>query len=66
MKPLFVAILLILIFLLIIAIDVWLCIDNIPNNTFSSIIELWVAAWPPLRLILVFALGLLAGHLFWK
>lgn len=60
-----VAILMASIFLIVIAVDIWLALDDRKGNTYSERLRSWGKAWPPLRLLIAFGMGLLAGHWWW-
>jgi TRAP-type C4-dicarboxylate transport system permease small subunit len=45
--------------------DAWLYFAIDPNWTVSATLLRWALQWPFLALVVVFAVGLLIGHLFW-
>lgn len=48
-----------------IGIDVWLARDKRDGNTYSERLRAWGKAWPPLRILTAFGMGLLCGHWWW-
>jgi len=60
-----VAVLMAVMFVVIIGIDIWLAIDKRKGNTYSERLRAWGKAWPPVRLLITFGMGLLAGHWWW-
>lgn len=52
-------------FLIIVAVDIWLAVDDVQANTISARLRFWGRVWKPSRLLLTFGLGLLTGHLYW-
>lgn len=65
MTNLHTAIVMAVFFVVIIGLDVWLALDGRKGNTYSERLTAWGKAWPPLRLLIVFGMGLLAGHWYW-
>ena len=61
-SPTVTAILMAVLFVAICALDVYLALDGRDGNTYSERLR---ALWPPAKLLLVFGMGLLAGHLYW-
>lgn len=49
-----------------IGVDVYLALDKRDGNTYSERMRAWAKAWPPLRLMISFGFGLLAGHWWWS
>jgi hypothetical protein len=65
MTPAVIAIIMVIMFVGIIILDVYLAVDKVPDNTYSANLRLLAKYWPPSRLIVVFGMGMLAGHLYW-
>lgn len=49
-----------------IGIDIYLAVDKVSGNTYSERLRVWARAWPPLRLMVAFGMGLLCGHWWWS
>lgn len=60
------ALLMAALFVVVIGIDIWLALDRRVGNTYSERLRAWGRAWPPVRLLVVFSVGLLCGHWFWS
>jgi hypothetical protein len=65
MSPLATAILMGAAFLAIVGLDVYLALDGRDENTYSERLRALGRAWPPARLLIVYGMGLLSGHLYW-
>lgn len=48
-----------------IAVDIYLALDKRKGNTYSERLRSWAHAWPPIRLMVAFGMGLLCGHWWW-
>lgn len=53
-------------FVSVIGVDVWLAMDGKKGNTYSERLREWGKKWPPIKMIILFAMGLLAGHWWWS
>lgn len=45
--------------------DLYLDLDGVKGNTISERFRAWGKTWPPLRLIVALAMGVLLGHWYW-
>ena len=55
----------VVVFLLIVSWDLYLDHDRVKGNTISARARALGRAWPPARLLIIFALGLVFGHFWW-
>lgn len=65
MNNITVAIIMAGLFVGIIGLDIVLALDKHDGNTYSERMRAWAKIWPPLRLIIMFGMGLVAGHWWW-
>ncbi|MDX1554918.1 MAG: hypothetical protein R3212_02725 [Xanthomonadales bacterium] len=49
----------------VIGLDVLLAVNKRKGDTYSEVIRSAAQKWLPLSLLIVFSMGLLAGHWFW-
>lgn len=65
MTPTHTSIFLAVMFVLIVAFDIWLDVDGIKGNTYSERMRAWGKVWPPFRMLIAFGFGLVCGHWYW-
>lgn len=65
MSPLTISIFMGVVFVALIAFDVWLDRDDVDGNTYSERLRALGRVWPPARLLISLGFGVLLGHWWW-